>query len=130
MFVLNSGARDAAVCTLRWEWEVRSSDLRYSIFVIPKNTVIDGKGKVRGAVKGRFARSRSAAHRRNATARGVRESTVADILWHEHRSITGHYSVAQIDELVTALDFIADEHGRGNKTLQMLQLEAKKQVVA
>jgi hypothetical protein len=36
----------------------------------------------------------------------------------------------QIDELVTALDLIADEHGRGNKTLQMLQLEAKKQVVA
>jgi hypothetical protein len=41
-----------------------------------------------------------------------------------------HYSVVQIDELVTALDLIADEHGRGNKTLQMLQLEAKKQVVA
>ena len=35
-----------------------------------------------------------------------------------------------ISELVTALDLIADEHGRGNKTLQMLQLEAKKQVVA
>jgi hypothetical protein len=26
--------------------------------------------------------------------------------------------------------FVADEHGRANKTLQMLQLEAKKQVVA
>jgi len=60
----------------------------------------------------------------------VRESTVADILWHEHRSITGHYSVAQIDELVTALDLISDEHGRGNKSLQMLQLEAKRRVVA
>ncbi|MGI8896136.1 MAG: hypothetical protein ACR2HE_10890, partial [Casimicrobiaceae bacterium] len=32
-------------------------------------------------------------------------------------------------ELVAALDLIA-EHGRANKTLQMLQLEAKKQVVA
>ena len=40
------------------------------------------------------------------------------------------YSVAQVDELVAALEFIADEHGRANKTLQMLQLEAKKQVVA
>jgi len=38
--------------------------------------------------------------------------------------------IAQIDELVAALEFIADEHGRANKTLQMLQLEAKKQVVA
>ena len=60
----------------------------------------------------------------------VRENTVADILWHEHSSMTGHYSVAQIDELVAALDLIADEQGRANKTLQMLQLEAKKQVVA
>jgi integrase len=190
LFVLNSGARDAAVCSLRWEWEVRSSDLRYSIFVIPKDTVIDGKGKVRGAVKGRkrdrvlvlnrvsqsIVEARRGKHTTHVFAyRGhsvqtmsntawqsgrraagkedpyladvrvhdlrhtvgmrlreanVRESTVADILWHEHRSITGHYSVAQIDELVTALDLIADEHGRGNKTLQMLQLEAKKQVVA
>jgi integrase len=34
----------------------------------------------------------------------VRESTVADILWHDHRSITGHYSVAQIDELERPAD--------------------------
>ena len=60
----------------------------------------------------------------------VRESTVSDILWHQHRTMTGHYSVAQIEELVSALDLIADEHGRANKTLQMLQLEARKQVVA
>jgi integrase len=28
-------------------------ELRYSIFVVPKDTLIEGKGKVRGAVKGR-----------------------------------------------------------------------------
>jgi hypothetical protein len=44
--------------------------------------------------------------------------------------MTGHYSVAQIEELVAALDLIADEHGRANKTLQMLQWEGRKQVVA
>ena len=60
----------------------------------------------------------------------MRENTVADILWHERSSVTGHYSVAQIDELVAALELITDEHGRANKTLQILQLEAKKQVVA
>jgi hypothetical protein len=60
----------------------------------------------------------------------VRENTIADILWHENSSMTGHYSVAQLDELVAALELIADEPGRANKTLQMLQLEAKKQVVA
>jgi hypothetical protein len=52
LFVLNTGARDA-VCSLRWEWEVRSPELRYSIFMVPKDTVIEVKGKVRGAVKGR-----------------------------------------------------------------------------
>src|SRR4029434_6409965 len=60
----------------------------------------------------------------------VRENTIADILWHEHSSMTGHYSVAQIDELVAALELIADQLGRANKTLQILQLGAKKQVVA
>jgi hypothetical protein len=60
----------------------------------------------------------------------VRESTVADILLARAQQHDRHYSVAQIDELVAALDLIADEHGRANKTLQMLQLEAKKQVVA
>jgi hypothetical protein len=37
--------------------------------------------------------------------------------------MTRHYSVAQIDELVAALEVIADEPGRANKTRQMLQLE-------
>ena len=44
--------------------------------------------------------------------------------------MTGHYSVAQIHELVAALEAIADENGRANKTLQMLRLEAKKTLVA
>jgi hypothetical protein len=38
--------------------------------------------------------------------------------------------VAQIDELVTWLDLIADEHGTVNKTLEMLQLEARKPATA
>jgi integrase len=60
----------------------------------------------------------------------VRENTIADLLWHQHVTMTRHYSVAQIVELVAALDLIADENGRVNKTLQMLQLEAKRQAVA
>jgi hypothetical protein len=115
-----------------------------------KDTVIYGKGKVRGAVNGRkrdrvlvlnpVSQSIVAARRgKHAThvvgmrlrEENVRESTVAHALWHEHRSITRHYySVAQIDERVTALDLIVDEHGRGNKSLQMLQLEAKQRVQA
>jgi integrase len=150
LFVLNTGARDATVCSLRWEWEVRSPELRYSIFVVPKDAVIDVKGKVRGAVKGRkrdrvlvlnhvsqsIVEARRGKHLTHVFAfRGapvqtmsntawqngrrkagkedpylanvrvhdlrhtvgmrlreanVRENTVADILWHEHRSMTGH----------------------------------------
>ncbi len=48
LFVLNTGARDAAVCSLRWEWEVRSPELRYSIFVVPKNAVIEVKARCAG----------------------------------------------------------------------------------
>jgi integrase len=189
LFVLNTGARDATVCSLRWEWEVRSPELRYSIFVVPKNAVINARGKVRGAVKGRkrdrvlvlnrvaqsvveARRGKQATHvfafrghpvqsmsntawqngRREAGKEdsyltdlrvhdlrhtvgmrlremNVRENTIADILWHEHSSMTRHYSVAQIDELVAALDLVADENGKVNKTLQMLQLAARKQAV-
>ena len=35
-------------------------------------------------------------------------------------------SVAQTDELVAALELIADEHGSANQTLPMLQMEAMK----
>ena len=52
LFVLNTGDRDAPVCSLRWEWEVRSPELRYSTFVVPKDAVIDAKGKVRGGREG------------------------------------------------------------------------------
>ena len=188
LFVLNTGARDAAACSLRWDWEVRSPDLRYSIFVVPKDAVINGKGKVRGAVKGRkrdrvlvlnrvsqsvidarrgkhpqyvfafrghLVQTMSNTAWQNARRKAgkqdpyladlhvhdlrhtvgmrlreanVRENTIADILWHEHASMTDHYSVAQINELVDALELVADEHGRVNKTLQMLQLEGKKRV--
>jgi integrase len=157
---------------------------------VPKDAVIDVKGKVRGVVKGRkrdrvmvlnhvaqsIVEARRDKHRTHVFAfrahpvqtmnntawqngrreagkevpyltdlrvhdlrhtvgmrmreANVRENTIADILWHEHRSMTEHYSVAQIDELVAALDLIADENGRTNKTLQMLRLEAKNQVAA
>ena len=55
----------------------------------------------------------------------VRENTIVDILWHEHRTVTAHYSVAQVEELIDALELICDDTGRVNKTVQMLQLERK-----
>ena len=57
LFMLNTGARDAAACSLRWEWEVRSPKLRYSIFVVPKDAVIESNGKVTPRKKGQTFRS-------------------------------------------------------------------------
>ncbi|MGB7991824.1 MAG: hypothetical protein WCF44_20670 [Candidatus Methylophosphatis roskildensis] len=44
--------------------------------------------------------------------------------------MTDHCSVVQITELVDGLELVADEHGRVNKRLQMLQLDGRKRVVA
>ncbi len=48
---------------------------------------------------------------------GVGESTVADVLWHSTRSMTHHYSVAQIVELHGALELIKEDTGQWNKSL-------------
>ena len=51
---------------------------------------------------------------------GVREETIADILWHSRGTMTGHYSVAQVRELLDALNLITDESNRTNANLEML----------
>ena len=50
-------------------------------------------------------------------------SSIADILWHSTKSMTQHYSVAQIVELNAALEKIRDDSGRWNKSLAMLRWE-------
>lgn len=51
---------------------------------------------------------------------GVREETIADILWHSRGTMTAHYSVAQVGELLDALNLITDESNRKNASLEML----------
>ena len=51
---------------------------------------------------------------------GIREETIADILWHSRTSMTAHYSVAQVLELLEALNLIADVSNRVNASLEML----------
>lgn len=51
---------------------------------------------------------------------GVREETIADILWHSRGTMTRHYSVAQVRELLDALNLITDESNRTNANLEML----------
>lgn len=51
---------------------------------------------------------------------GVREETISDILWHSRGTMTAHYSVAQVRELLDALNLITDESSRTNANLEML----------
>jgi len=54
---------------------------------------------------------------------GIREETIADILWHTRQGMTAHYSVVQIEELVEALNRITDERSRVNRSLDMIRRE-------
>ena len=51
-------------------------------------------------------------------------------MWLQRYVKNKHFSEVQITELVDGLELFADEHGRANKTLQMLQLDRRKRVVA
>jgi len=60
---------------------------------------------------------------------GVREETIADILWHSRRGMTAHYSMAQIVEIRDALELITDERNCFNKSLASLIREKSPQKV-
>ena len=51
---------------------------------------------------------------------GVPDRTQDDILWHANKSMTAHYSMAQIVEIFEALEKIKDETNRWNISLQSL----------
>lgn len=53
----------------------------------------------------------------------VAESTITAVLWHSNRSITGHYSMAQVVEIFEALELIKDESNRWNISLEALKRE-------
>lgn len=58
---------------------------------------------------------------------GVSEATISSVLWHSNKSITAHYSMAQVVEIFEALELIKDESKRWNMSLQSLIMEAKTQ---
>ena len=39
LFAVNTGCRDAEICSLRWEWEVPFPELNTSVFIIPSDIV-------------------------------------------------------------------------------------------
>ena len=51
------------------------------------------------------------------------ESTISDLLWHATKTITPHYSVAQVVELHAALEKVRADDGRWNKSIAMLKRE-------
>lgn len=46
LFAVNTGCRDAEVCKLRWEWEVRVPELDTSLFIIPGRYVKNGDDRL------------------------------------------------------------------------------------
>ncbi len=58
---------------------------------------------------------------------GVSETTIADILWHRTKTMTAHYSMAQVVEIFEALEKIKSEANRWNISLESLRREAEAQ---
>ena len=54
---------------------------------------------------------------------GVPQCTISDLLWHSTKTITLHYSIAQIVEFHAALEKIREDNGRWNKSIAMLKRE-------
>ena len=42
LFTVNTGCRDAEVCNLRWDWEVKVPQLNTSVFIVPGQLVKNG----------------------------------------------------------------------------------------
>lgn len=55
---------------------------------------------------------------------GVAEATIADVLWHSTKTMTAHYSMAQLIELHRALVLIERPAEGWNKSLATLREEA------
>lgn len=53
-------------------------------------------------------------------AAGVPEATISDLLWHQKRSMTGHYADATVAELLAAVEKVARNTGNQNRSLRML----------
>lgn len=39
LFAVNTGCRDREICRLKWDWEVKISELNTSVFIIPSKMV-------------------------------------------------------------------------------------------
>jgi integrase len=47
LFAVNTGCRDAEICNLKWEWEVRVSEVKIgSVFIIPQDLVKNGEERL------------------------------------------------------------------------------------
>ena len=55
LFAVNTGCRDAEICSLRWEWQVDIPELDTSVFIIPGAKVKNGEERL--VVLNRVARS-------------------------------------------------------------------------
>jgi integrase len=57
---------------------------------------------------------------------GVPENTIADVLWHRRKSMTNHYSVAQVMEIYGAVEKLTTESNAFNKSLATIARETRR----
>ncbi len=46
LFAVNTGCRDAEVCSLRWDWEVDVPAMATSVFIVPGSRVKNGEERL------------------------------------------------------------------------------------
>lgn len=46
LFAVNTGCRDAEICSLKWDWEVKVPELETSVFIVPDELVKNGEERL------------------------------------------------------------------------------------
>ena len=134
LFKVNTGTREQEVTCLRWDWEVSIPELKTSVFVIPGEGVKNGKPVDRINTKAwRRAREEAGLPQvrvhdlkhtfgRRLRAQGVSYETRQVLLGHKNGQIMTHYSSAEIDELIAAVEKVSWS-GTSTPVLTMLRSE-------
>jgi integrase len=84
LFAVNTGCREQEICQLRWEWEVKVSDLDTSVFVLPETMTKTGTERVvvLNAIAKRVIDSRRGIHKEFVfTYRGNPVSRLHNTAW-------------------------------------------------
>ena len=123
LFAVNTGCREAEICNLRWDWEIKLPKLNCSVFIIPDVKVKSRQDRLvivnrivqslLEELRGQHARIRAGLPQvrvhdlkhnfgRRLRAAGVSFEDRQDLLGHKSTRITTHCSAAELTSLIEA----------------------------